>query len=84
MLRWTAFLAVFFAGVSSLSALTVCHDYTWFRLTGANVNNLPREALTRQLQDPARGYRRILAFTSSDANALAKGQRYLQIGRAHV
>src|SRR5438874_114244 len=69
-----------FALVNVASALTVCHDFTLFKVTRADGNNLSRGALVEQLQRQPNKYRNILSFTSSDAAKLAKAQRYLRTG----
>jgi hypothetical protein len=67
-----------FAGSQAASALTVCHDFTRYRVAGADGDNLGRGDLIGLLR--ARQYRGILSFNSSDAAALAKAQRFLRPG----
>ena len=65
---------------TTASALTVCHDFTWHKLTGADGDNLGKEEMIKRLESKDHKYRRIYSFTSTDAAALAKGQRYLRTG----
>lgn len=64
--------------VSTASALTVCHDFTLYKVAGTNTDNKSREDLTGALK--SRQYRKIYSFNSDDAKGLAKGQRYLRAG----
>src|SRR5262245_23671708 len=76
MIRPLSCAIALFATASTASALTVCHDFTLYKVAGSDGNNQGRDELIRQLG--SRQYRSILSFNSSDANALAKAQRYLR------
>src|SRR5438876_366583 len=78
MLSCVLALPMLFVAVPMASALTVCHDFTLYKVAGADGDNQGRETLITQLR--ARQYRAILSFSSTDADALAKGQRYLRPG----
>jgi hypothetical protein len=78
MFRFSAIGMTIFLAAGTVSAVTVCHDFTLFKLTGADGDNKGRDELIAQAR--ARQYRSVLAFSSSDANNLAKGQRWLRPG----
>lgn len=81
----TAIFAVCVLGISlmfvdSVHAVRVCHDFTLFKVTNRDWDDLGRNNLTDHLKQQPRKYRNILSFNSSDAAMLAKGQRYLRQG----
>jgi hypothetical protein len=66
------------AAASTASALTVCHDFTLYKVTGSDGDNRGRDEMITQLR--SRQYRPILSANASDTNALAKAQKYLRPG----
>lgn len=80
MIRLMSCLVVFGAIASTASALTVCHDFTWYKITRADGDNLGKDTLITRLQSADHKYKSIHSFMSNDAKGLAKGQRYLRPG----
>jgi hypothetical protein len=68
----------FSIATQTASALTVCHDFTYYKVAGVDGDNKGRDDLLTQLR--SRQYRSIFSFNSSDQNAIAKAQRYLRPG----
>ncbi len=82
MIRYmTLFLSAVVALVATsadVDALTVCHDFTLYRLLRIDSDNKSRGNLVDELKK--RNYRMIYSFNAADRAALAKGQRYLRTG----
>ena len=57
----------------SASAVTVCHDFTWWRITTQDGNNLGPTDLKNKLSKATVKYRSIYSCLSSDAAKFAKG-----------